>query len=63
MILVLFFSLNGHTYNKCWLSPLSLNFFLLGSSMGDKADWSDGFLRNLFDARKEEIEVGNRPIY
>jgi hypothetical protein len=41
--------------------PLSLNFFLLGSSMGDKADWSDGFLRNLFDACKVEIEVGNRP--
>jgi hypothetical protein len=30
--------------------------------MGDKADWSDGFLRNLFDACKEEIEAGNRPM-
>jgi len=30
--------------------------------MGDKADWSDRFLRNLFDACKEEIDVGNRPM-
>ena len=30
--------------------------------MGDKADWSDGFLRSLFDACKEEIEARNRPM-
>jgi hypothetical protein len=29
--------------------------------MGDKADWSDGFVRHLFDACKEEIQAGNRP--
>ena len=30
--------------------------------MSDKADWSDSFVRNLFDACKEEIEAGNRPM-
>jgi hypothetical protein len=30
--------------------------------MGDKADWPDGFLRHLFDACKEEIAAGNRPM-
>ena len=30
--------------------------------MSDKADWSDSFVRNLFDAWKEEIEAGNRPM-
>jgi len=30
--------------------------------MGDKADWSDRFLRNLFDACKEEIDAGNRSM-
>jgi hypothetical protein len=29
--------------------------------MGDKVDWSDGFVRHLFDACKEEIQDGNRP--
>jgi hypothetical protein len=28
--------------------------------MGDKANWSDGFVRHLFDACKEEIQAGNR---
>ena len=35
---------------------------LFGSRMGDKADWSDCFLKNLFDACKEEIQAGNRPM-
>jgi hypothetical protein len=30
--------------------------------MGNKADWSDVFLRHLFDACKEEIEARNRPM-
>jgi hypothetical protein len=46
--------------NKYGCKIHSLNFYLLGSSMGDKADWSDAFLRNFFDACKEEIEAGNR---
>jgi hypothetical protein len=29
--------------------------------MGDKAYWSDGFVRNSSDACKEKIEVANRP--
>jgi hypothetical protein len=29
--------------------------------MCDKANWSDGYVRNLFIACKEEIEVGTRP--
>jgi len=39
-----------------------LKFFLLSSSMGDKADWSDGFVNHLLDACKEEIKAGNRPM-
>ncbi|KAG2578779.1 hypothetical protein PVAP13_6NG112100 [Panicum virgatum] len=30
--------------------------------MDDKADWGDGLVSHLFDACKEEIEVGNRPM-
>jgi hypothetical protein len=30
--------------------------------MGDKADWGDVLLRHLYDAYKEEIEAGNRPL-
>jgi hypothetical protein len=29
--------------------------------MGDKEDWSDGFVRHLFDACKEEIQARNKP--
>jgi hypothetical protein len=34
--------------------------FLHGSTMGDKVDWSDGIVSNLFDVCNEEIEAGNR---
>ena len=30
--------------------------------MGDKADWSDFFLKHLIDICKGEIEAGNRPL-
>jgi hypothetical protein len=30
--------------------------------MGDKADLGDIFLRHLYDACKDEIEAGNRPL-
>jgi len=30
--------------------------------MDDKADWGDGLVSHLFDACKEDIEVGNRPM-
>ena len=30
--------------------------------MDDMADWGDGLVSHLFDACKEEIEVGNRPM-
>jgi hypothetical protein len=39
-----------------WSNKLIENS-LFGSSMSDKADWSDNFVRNLFDACKEEIEA------
>lgn len=40
----------------------SENFVLFDSRMGDKADWSDFFLKHLIDICKGEIEAGNRPL-
>ena len=30
--------------------------------MGNNVDWGDGLVMHLFDACKEEIEDGNRPM-
>jgi hypothetical protein len=35
---------------------------LFDSRMGDKADWSDFFLKHLINICKGEIEAGNRPL-
>ena len=39
-----------------------MNKILFGSTMGNNVDWGDGLVMHLFDACKEEIEDGNRPM-